>query len=92
MRPRRHPQRSCSHQAENPVGISLPPQTGRVGTTVPGRWQGRARYATATQCRGFVMAPLLREVPQWLGDEQLLCCDDAGSLCDGGVGGLVGSD
>ena len=48
MRPRCHPGRSCSCQAENPVGRSLPPQTGQAGTKVPGRRQGRAPYTTAT--------------------------------------------
>ena len=91
MRPRRHPQRFCSRQAEHPVGSSLPPQKGRVFTTVPGRRQWRARYTTATRCGGFVVAPLLRDVPQWLRDEQLLRCNDAGCLRDGGVGGVVGS-
>jgi hypothetical protein len=91
MRPRCHPRGSCSRQAENPVGSSLPPQTGRVSTTVPGRRRGRARYTTATRCGGFVVAPLLQEVPQRLGDELLLRCDDAGSLRNGGVGGVVGS-
>ncbi len=35
--------------------------------------------------------PVLRDVPQRLRDEQLLCCDNAGRLRDGGVGGVVGS-
>ena len=91
MRPSRPPRRTCIRQAENTVGSSLPPQTGRVCTTVPGRRRWRARYTTATRCGGFVVAPLLRDVPQWLGDAQLLRCDDAGSLHEGGVGGVVGS-
>ena len=57
---------------------------------VPGRRRGRVRYTTATQCGGFVVAPLLREVPQWLGIEQLLRCAVAGGLLDGGIGGVGG--
>jgi hypothetical protein len=91
MRPRCHPGRSCSCQAENPVGRSLPPQTGQAGTKVPGWRQGQARYTTATQCGGFVVAPLLQEVPPRLGDVQLLCCADAGGCRNGGVRGVVGS-
>ena len=82
MRPRCHPRGSCSRQAENPVGSSLPPQTGQAGTMVPGQRQGQARYTTATRCGGFVMAPLLQEVPQQLRDVQLLRCANARGLCD----------
>ena len=67
------------------------PQTGGVCTTVPGRRRSWARYQPATRCGGFVVAPLLRDVPQQRGDEQRFRCDDAGSLRDGGVGGVVGS-
>ncbi len=91
MCPRCHPRQSCSRQAEKLVSRSLLPQTGRAGTTVPGRRQGTAGYTTTTRCGGFVVAPLFREVPQRLGDVQLLRCADAGGLCDGGVGGIVGS-
>ncbi len=62
---------------------------GRGGDKRGGR--GRARYTTATRCGGFVVAPLLREVTQRLGGEQLLRCADAGGRRDGGVGGVVGS-
>ena len=91
VHPRRHPQQTCSRQVEHPVGSSLPPQTGQVCATVPGRWRWRARYTTATRCGGFIVDPLLQDVPQRLGDEQLLCCDNAGRLCNGGIGGIVGS-
>jgi hypothetical protein len=63
---RRCPRRPCIRQEKNPVNRSLPPQTGRGGTTVPGRRRGKARLTIATRCGGFVVAPLLPKVPQWL--------------------------
>ena len=91
MSPRRRPRGLCIRVRGTPTSRNPLPQTGGVCTTVPGRRRSWARYQPATRCGGFVVPPLLRDVPQQRGDEQWFCCDDFGSLRDGGVGGVVGS-
>ena len=91
MSPRRHPQGLCIHVRGTPTSRNPLPQTGGVCTMVPGRRRSWACYQPATRCRGFVVAPLLQDIPQQRGDEQRFRCDNAGSLPDGGVGGVVGS-